>query len=86
MEQRVAAEPDTLADMQFTQLKVLVFVAWLLAVGVLAVFSPVTTPTGWFTIVGFGLLPSVFMLRAWREPRLSLSQSIQAETGTQRRR
>jgi hypothetical protein len=32
------------------------------------------------TIVGFGLTPAIFMLRAWREPAPTMSESIRAQT------
>ena len=65
--------------MQFTPLKIVVAVAWLLAVAALGILMPVTTVTGWITMVVFGLMPSVFMLRAWRRPAQTLSESIRAE-------
>lgn len=65
--------------MQFTPFKAVLAVVWLLAVGALGVVIPVTTITGWLTIVGFGLMPAVLMLRAWRQPPQTISESIQAE-------
>ncbi len=64
--------------MQFTPLKMAIAVAWLLAVGALGVFLPVNTATEWISVIGFGFMPFVFMLRAWRRPTQSISQSIQA--------
>jgi len=66
-------------DMQFTPIKIAIFTCWLVAVGAIAVLLPVTTRTGWLTIIGFGLMPSIFMLRAWRRPTPTISESIQAE-------
>jgi hypothetical protein len=65
--------------MQFTPFKAVLAVVWLVAVGALGAVMPVTTITGWLTIVGFGLMPAVLMLRAWRQPSQTISESIQAE-------
>ena len=64
-----------------TPLKISVLVAWLVAVGALGALMPVTTNIGWLTLVGFGLLPATFLLRAWRRPDPTLTESIQAQTG-----
>jgi|EndMetStandDraft_7_1072992.scaffolds.fasta_scaffold1881624_1 hypothetical protein len=64
--------------MQFTPLKIAVAAVWMVAVAVSGLLLPVTTPTGWFTLFGFGVVPSVVLLRAWREPAQSISESIQA--------
>lgn len=65
--------------MQFTVTKLAIAATWVSAVCALGVFAPVTTATGWMTLVGFGLMPSVFMLRAWRQLEQSTSECIQAE-------
>jgi hypothetical protein len=65
--------------MQFTSLKIGIAATWLLAIGALGVFGTVSTMAGWITLVGFGLMPSIFMLRAWRQPSQSISEAIQAE-------
>ena len=67
------------ATMQFTPFKLAIAAVWLLAVGALAVSLPVTSVAGWITITCFALMPSVFMLRAWRRPTETLSESIQAQ-------
>ena len=64
---------------QFTPLKSAVAVLWLIAVGLLGIFAPVTSPTGWLMVAGFGLMPAVFMFRAWRQPAQTMSESIQAQ-------
>jgi len=66
--------------MQLTPLKVVIAIAWLIAVGALGMYLPATTITGWVAVLGFGLMPAVFMLRAWRQPSETISESIQAET------
>jgi hypothetical protein len=65
--------------MQVTPFKAVLAVVWLLAVGALGAVIPVTTITGWLTIVGFGLMPAILMFRAWRQPSQTISESIQAE-------
>jgi len=57
-----------------------VLVAWLVAVGGLGLLLPVTTSTGWLTMVGFGLVPCVLMLRAWRRPTPTMSERIHTAT------
>jgi hypothetical protein len=65
--------------MQFTPLKMAVAAAWLIVVFAIAFLTPVVTITGWITTFGLGILPFVFLLRAWRRPTQTLSESIQAE-------
>lgn len=65
--------------MQFTPLKLSVAILWLAAVVVLGIFFPVTSIRGWLLTGGFGLMPAVFMLRAWRQPAQTISESIQAQ-------
>jgi hypothetical protein len=65
--------------LQFTPLKLTIAVLWLLAVVALGIFFPVTTIKGWLLTGGFGLIPTAFMLRAWRQPAQTMSESIQAQ-------
>jgi hypothetical protein len=65
--------------MQLTSLKTVIAGAFLVAALAIGILTPVTTWTGWATLAAFGLLPSVFMFRAWREPAQTNSQRIQAE-------
>ena len=64
--------------MQFTPLKLTIAMAWLVAIVALGLFTPVTSFSGWSTLAAFGLMPAVFMLRAWRQPAQTISESIQA--------
>ena len=64
---------------QLTPLKSAVAVLWLIAVGLLGILAPVTTTTGWLMVAGFGLMPAIFMFRAWRQPAPTMSESIQAQ-------
>jgi hypothetical protein len=66
--------------MQVTPLKAIVAALWLLAVAALGAFLPVTSIKGWLPIVGFGLMPGIFMLRAWRQPSQTMSESIREHT------
>jgi hypothetical protein len=66
--------------MQFTPIKAAIAVAWLIGIGVVGALLPVTSVVGWATIVGFGLMPCILLLRAWRQPQQTISESIQAET------
>jgi len=65
--------------MQFTTLKIAIAGLWLAAVGAVGMTLPVSTVGGWLALVAFGLMPFVFMLRAWRRPTQTISESIQAE-------
>jgi hypothetical protein len=65
--------------MQITLIKAVLAALWLLTVIALGAFMPVTTITGWVTILGFGLVPAVLMLRAWRQPQQTISDIIHAE-------
>jgi hypothetical protein len=67
--------------MQFTPLKMAVAAAWLLVVFAVAFLTSVGTITGWITTIGLGILPFVFLRRAWPRPTQTLSESIQAELG-----
>jgi len=64
----------------FTPLKTAIAVAWLISVLAVGITLPVTSTTGWITIVAFGALPFIFMRLAWRAPVQSLSESISKET------
>jgi hypothetical protein len=64
----------------FTPMKTAIAVAWLISVLAVGITLPVTSTTGWITIVAFGALPFVFMRLAWREPVQTLSESISKET------
>jgi len=65
--------------MQFTTLKAAIAAIWLVVVFAIAFLTPVVTITGWITTIGLAILPFVFLLRAWRRPSQTLSESIQAE-------
>jgi hypothetical protein len=65
--------------MQLTSLKTFIALAFIVAAGAFGILMPVTTFAGWMAVIGFGILPSVFMLRAWREPAQTNSERIQAE-------
>jgi hypothetical protein len=65
--------------MQFTTLKAAIAAVWLVVVFAIAFLTPVVTITGWITTIGLAILPFVFLLRAWRRPSQTLSESIQAE-------
>jgi len=65
--------------MQLTPLKMSVAAVFLVAAVAIGLMMPVTTVTSWVIVVALGILPSVFMLRAWRQPAQTTSQRIQAE-------
>jgi hypothetical protein len=69
--------------MEFTPVKTALSALWLLAIGAIGVLLPVNTTTGWIAVVGFGLVPAVFILRAGRQPEQTMSESIRAVTRKQ---
>ena len=49
---------------------------WLLAVAALGVFVRPTSIGGWIFLVSLALLPAVLTLRAWNQPKKTMSESI----------
>lgn len=69
---------------QITPPKILTALAGLAVLLLVAMLLPVTTTTGWLTLVVLSMMLSGLLLRSWRRPEQTLSQSIQRETGGDR--
>jgi hypothetical protein len=63
--------------MTHTSIKFAVAVGWLLAIGAAGVLADVTSPSGWILIALGAVGPPVAMLRYWRDPDQTMSESIQ---------
>lgn len=62
--------------MKLSTLKGAIVAAWLLAMFVVSVAADVTSGSGWAVLAGFALLPPLVMLRWWKDPPQTLSESI----------
>lgn len=62
--------------MQTDQLKAAVIGMWILAVGVLAYISDPTSLAGWTVLAAVAATPPVVMMRLWRAPAQTVSESI----------
>jgi hypothetical protein len=62
--------------MQTDQLKAAVIGTWILAVGVLAYISDPTSLAGWTVLAAVAATPPVVMMRLWRAPAQTVSESI----------
>jgi hypothetical protein len=62
--------------MQLDSIKALIVGGWVLGLGAIALSVNLTSVTGWSVLVGLGLLPPVIMLRMWRQPEQTTSESI----------
>lgn len=63
-------------NMKTDQLKAALIGTWILAVGVLAYISDPTSLAGWTVLAVVALTPPVVMMRLWRVPSQSTSESI----------
>ncbi len=62
--------------MQTDQVKAALIGTWILVVGVLAYISDPTSLVGWSVLAAVAVTPPVIMMRLWREPAQSVSESI----------
>jgi hypothetical protein len=62
--------------MQLNHLKSAVVGAWVLGLAAVALSFEVTSASGWMFLVGLGLLPPLVLLRMWRQPGQTMSESI----------
>lgn len=63
-------------NMQTDQLKAVVIGTWILAIGVLAYISDPTSVAGWTVLAAVAATPPVVMMRLWRVPAQTVSESI----------
>lgn len=63
-------------NMQTDQLKAAVIGTWILVIGVLAYISDPTSVAGWTVLAAVAATPPVVMMRLWRVPAQTVSESI----------
>jgi hypothetical protein len=62
--------------MQREHMKRAVVGVWVLAWSVMALSVNVSSASGWILLVGSGVLPPLVLLRLWRPPAQTMSESI----------
>ena len=63
-------------NMRIDQVKAALIGAWILVVGVLAYISDPTSLVGWAVLAAVLVIPPVVMMKLWRVPAQSMSESI----------
>jgi hypothetical protein len=63
--------------MQPKYLKATIAVLWILAVCGAGLLRDITSPSTWAFLVGLAVLPPLVMMRYWKAPAQSMSESIQ---------
>jgi hypothetical protein len=64
-------------NMHRVLIKAVIAMLWVLAVTIAGIVGNVNSLVLWTVLAAVALLPPVVMMRWWREPRQSMSQSIQ---------
>ena len=64
--------------MQLQNIKIFVVAAYVVAIGVAAVVSGVTSISGRLALAALAILPAFALVRLWNHPSETMSQSIQA--------
>jgi len=64
------------SHMKLESIQALIIGGWLLGLGVIGLSVNLTSAVGWSLLVGLGLLPPLIMLRMWKQPEQSISESI----------
>lgn len=62
--------------MQTDYVKAALMAAWILAVGVLGYVAGTTSFAAWTFVAAMSLVPPAVMMRLWRTPSPSMSESI----------
>ena len=62
--------------MQPQHIKIAIVAAWLFGLGALASWVNLSSITGWTLLLAMALLPPFILLRLWRQPAQTMSQSI----------
>lgn len=62
--------------MKLESIKALIVGGWVLGLGAIALSVNLTSVAGWSVLVGLGLLPPLIMLRMWKQPAQTISESI----------
>jgi hypothetical protein len=62
--------------MDFKNLKIVIAVAYVIAVGVVAALVGVSSNIAWVMIAGLAILPAAAVIAFWNEPDPTMSESI----------
>ena len=57
--------------------KAAVAALWIITAGAFGTLAPVTTPSGWFTLVALATTPPLIFMHYWKRPAQTMSESIQ---------
>lgn len=76
-EQRRAARPRILANMQLDSIKATIATVWVSAVCTAGIVGNVNTLSGWTVLAGVAVLPPLVMMWLWNHPGQTMSESIQ---------
>jgi hypothetical protein len=49
---------------------------WVIAAGALGIFAPITTTSGWFMLAALATAPPLVVMRYWKQPAQTLSETI----------
>lgn len=63
-------------NMHIDHVKAVLIGAWILAVGVLGYIVGTTSLAGWTVLAAVAVIPPVVIMRLWRVPSQSMSESI----------
>ena len=63
--------------MQLASIKAVVAAAWVSAVGIVGIAGHLSSPSSLTVLASVALLPTIVMMRLWKDPPKSLSESIQ---------
>ena len=63
-------------NMETEHVKIASIAAWIIAVGFLGYISGITSLAGWTVLAAVSVIPPVVMMRLWRLPAQSMSESI----------
>lgn len=58
--------------------KMLLFVAWVVTVGLAAIAFNVTSTTNWMVVMCLAVVPTMIVRHFWHAPEQTMSQSIQS--------
>lgn len=62
--------------MQPQHMKIAIVVAWLFGLGALASWVNLSSISGWTLLLALALMPPFILMRLWRHPAQTMSQSI----------
>ena len=75
-EQRRMLRTNYAGDMKLERMKTMIALAWVLGGCGVAVAAHTTSVAGWTALVSLSVLPPLVLLRMWKDPAQTLSESI----------